>query len=178
MSSEKEQLEDIRIALEAAAKRFREYETHHRARYDEIMATHETESMKTARASAPLAKAESNASMAARLETLLASNFLVKSIEESPDWATIGSSYVDGARAMAGGYIESAAKSGSAGAPGMAMRGICLALADGFAEPFLERGMASTMRGVRNAFAQRRLELAAKIDAPPPVFPDMAAGER
>ncbi len=39
---------------------------------------------------------------------------------------------------------------------GFVMRGLVMAIADNFQKVYLERGMASTMRGVRNAFATRR----------------------
>ncbi len=41
--------------------------------------------------------------------------------------------------------------------PGWAMRGVSLALATSYEDHHLERGMASCLRAIRNAFASRRL---------------------
>lgn len=38
---------------------------------------------------------------------------------------------------------------------GFALRGVAQAMADAYDERYLERGMQSTMRGIRNAFAER-----------------------
>lgn len=82
----------------------------------------------------------------------------VKSIDEAPDWSVNAPATdhpeVVRARGLAGGLLTS-----SPGSCGLIMRGMLLAIADHFPPNGLEKGMASTMRGARNAFAERKIEL-------------------
>lgn len=76
----------------------------------------------------------------------------VKSISEPTDWMPPVPASLDamhGAREAANKLIAASPY------PGIVMRGLVLAISDAFEDKHLERGMASTMRAARNAFADR-----------------------
>lgn len=85
-------------------------------------------------------------------------------IEEEPDWPTSlsfapGGSIAQDYRRQVRTSLETLNVAGGADFRGFAMRGISQAIAECYKPEYLERGMESCMRGIRNAFAERRLYL-------------------
>jgi hypothetical protein len=105
----------------------------------------------------------------------------VKSIDEPVDWSVnmpVDHPAALAARASTGCDLNYYANSNRPGDLGHAMRGVCMAIADSFPEEVLERGMASTLRGVRNCFAARKLELSRDRELTDvPVFPKISGDE-
>jgi len=78
------------------------------------------------------------------------------SIDPAPDWADFEKLSDDAKADLAAGFAAARVTIRGGGNPGHVMRGVALALADHFPDEHLERGMASTLRGIRNAFAETK----------------------